>query len=529
VLDLKISGGQILDGTGAPAVRLDVGVTGDTITSVGDLAREPAGATLDAAGLTVAPGFIDMHSHSDWRLFGNRRAESKIRQGVTTEVVGNCGFSPAPVSDQFREEMRGFALHVPPGMDFSWSSLGEFLRRYEDGGLALNVAQLVGHGTLRLAVMGFARRTPSVAELSRMRRLVESAMADGACGLSTGLIYAPGSYAETDEIVEIARGAAHTGFYASHIRGEGATLLDSIAEAIRIGREGRLPVQISHIKAAGRRHWGRVKDALALIDAARAEGLDVTADVYPYTASSTTLRTLLPDSALEGGIEAMLGRLRDPAARARIGEEMSSGPVLARGMGWGDIMIASAPSRPDAQGLRLDEIARRWGKDPIECVFDTLESERGRGYVILFQLDEADLRRALVHPHVMIGSDGSALAATGPLADGKPHPRSYGTFPRVLGRYARDEGLLTLPAAINKMTGMPAARLGLSDRGIIRTGARADLAVFSPGGVADTASYEDPHRYASGVEHVIVNGRLVIKSGEHTGNLPGRVLRPEAG
>ena len=529
MLDLKISGGQVLDGTGAPAVRADVGVTGDSITAVGDLSREPAGETVDATGLTVAPGFIDMHSHSDWRLFANRRAESKIRQGVTTEVVGNCGFSPAPISDEFRGDMDGFALYVGPGMDFSWRSVKDYLRRYEDGGLALNVAQLIGHGTLRLAVMGFARRAPSAKELTRMRSLMESAMADGACGLSTGLIYAPGSYSETPEIVEIARAAARGGFYASHIRGEGATLLDSVAEAIRVGEEGGLPVQVSHIKAAGRPHWGRVKDALALIDAARARGLDVTADVYPYTASSTTIRTLLPDSALEGGIGAMLDRLRDPAARARIRDEMAHGAVLARGVGWGDIMIAYAPSKPEVQGLRLDEIGRRWGKDPVECAFDIIEAEKGKGYVILFQLDEADLRKALVHPHVMIGSDGSSLAATGPLSEGKPHPRSYGTFPRVLGRYARDEGVLTLPAAIHKMTGMPAARLGLKDRGVIRGGAKADVVAFSPGRVADLATYEDPHRYAVGIEHVVVNGRAVVRGGEHTGNLPGRVLRPPAG
>ncbi|MDO8476872.1 MAG: D-aminoacylase [Candidatus Rokubacteria bacterium] len=529
MLDLKISGGQVLDGTGAPAVRADVGVTGDSITAVGDLSREPAGETVDAAELIVAPGFIDMHSHSDWRLFANRRAESKIRQGVTTEVVGNCGFSPAPVSDEFREDMQGFALYVGPGMDFSWRSVKDYLRRYEDDGLALNVAQLIGHGTLRLAVMGFARRAPSAKELARMRSLMESAMAEGACGLSTGLIYAPGSYSETPEIVEIARGAARGGFYASHIRGEGATLLDSVAEAIRVGEEGGLPVQVSHIKTAGRPHWGRVKDALALIDAARARGLDVMADVYPYTASSTTIRTLLPDSALEGGIGAMLGRLRDPAARARIRDEMAHGAVLARGVGWGDIMIAYAPSKPEVQGLRLDEIGRRWGKDPVECAFDIIEAEKGKGYVILFQLDEADLRKALVHPHVMIGSDGSSLAATGPLSEGKPHPRSYGTFPRVLGRYARDEGVLTLPAAIHKMTGMPAARLGLKDRGVIRPCAKADVVAFSPGRVADLATYEDPHRYAAGIEHVIVNGRAVVRGGEHTGNLPGRVLRPAMG
>jgi len=529
VLDLKITGGQVLDGTGAPSFSADVGITGDSISVVGALSREPAGQTVDAAGLTVTPGFIDMHSHSDWRLFANRRAESKIRQGVTTEVVGNCGFSPAPVSDEFRQDMQGFALYVPPGMDFSWRSVKEYLGRYEDEGLALNVAQLIGHGTLRLAVMGFARRAPSAKELGRMRSLMESAMADGACGLSTGLIYAPGSYAETPEIVEIARGAASGGFYASHIRGEGSTLLEAVAEAISVGCDSGLPVQVSHIKAAGRPHWGRVQDALALIDGARAKGQDVMADVYPYTASSTTIRTLLPDSALEGGIDAMLGRLRDRAARARIREEMAHGPVLARGVGWEDIMIAYAPSRPEAQGLRLDEIGRRWGKDPVECAFDIIEAEQGKGYVILFQLDEADLRRALVHPHVMIGSDGSSLAAAGPLSEGKPHPRSYGTFPRVLGRYARDEGVLTLPVAVHKMTGMPAARLGLKDRGILRKGAKADVVAFSPERVADPATYEDPHRYARGIAHVIVNGRMVIKDGEHTGGLPGRVLRPASG
>ena len=296
MLDLKITGGRLIDGTGAPARRGDVGVTGDAITAVGDLAREPAGRTIDASGRTVAPGFIDMHSHSDWRLWDNRRAESKIRQGVTTEVVGNCGFSPAPVSDQFRAEMKGFALYLPAGMDFSWKSVREYLARYEGDGVALNVAQLIGHGTLRLAAMGFARRPPTAAEQAAMERMMDEAMADGAYGLATGLIYAPGSYAATEEIIGIARRAAGgRGFYASHIRGEGATLLDAVAEAIRVGREGGLPAQVSHVKAAGRPNWGRVADALALIDAARAQGQDVMGDVYPYTASSTTLRTLLPD------------------------------------------------------------------------------------------------------------------------------------------------------------------------------------------------------------------------------------------
>jgi N-acyl-D-amino-acid deacylase len=527
VLDVKIVGGQVLDGTGAPARRADVGLTGDRITTVGDLAAEPAGRTIEAAGRIVTPGFIDMHSHSDWRLWGNRRAESKIRQGVTTEVVGNCGFSPAPVSDEYRSEMAGFALYVPPGMDFSWRSVRDYLARYENEGVALNVAQLIGHGTLRLAAMGFARRPPTAGEQRAMERMMDEAMADGAWGLATGLIYAPGSYATTEEIIGIARRAAGRGFYASHIRGEGATLLDAVAEAIRVGREGGLPAQVSHIKAAGRPNWGKVADALALIDAARAQGQDVMADVYPYTASSTTLRTLLPDWVLEGGIDAMLKRLADPRDRERIRRELTGGGEgLLRGLEWSDIMVAYAPSRPEAQGRRLAEIASARGEDPLDAAIELIVAEQGKGYMILFQLDEADLRRALAHPHVMIGSDGSALAAEGPLAVGKPHPRSYGTFPRVLGRYARDEGALTLPEAVWKMTGLPARRLGLVDRGVLAPGAMADVVVFDAPTVADRATYEDPHRYAAGIGHVLVNGRVVVADGQHTGALPGRVLRP---
>ncbi len=528
MLDIKIAGGQLIDGTGAPARGGDLGIAGDAIAEIGDLSREPAGRTLSAAGLAVMPGFIDMHSHSDWRLWANPRAESKIRQGVTTEVVGNCGFSPAPVSDEFREEMKGFALYLPPGMDFSWRGMGDYLRRYGDLGVALNVAQLVGHGTLRLAAMGFARRAPTARELVTMERLMDESMAAGAYGLATGLIYAPGSYAATEEIVAVARrAAARGGFYASHIRGEGPTLLDAVSEAIRVGREGGLPVQVSHIKAAGRPNWGKVKDALALIDAARADGLDVMADVYPYTASSTTLRTLLPDWALEGGIEAMLARLADASVRARIRAELMGGSaILTRGLGWEDIMVAYSPARPEAQGRRLSEIAAAWNQDPLDAAIELIAAERGKGYMILFQLDEPDLRRALGHPQVMIGSDGSALAVEGELGQGKPHPRSYGTFPRVLARYVREQALLPLEEAVAKMTGLPARRLGLRDRGVLAVGAKADIVALDPARVQDLATYEEPHQYPTGIAYVLVNGRVVIEGGEHTGALPGRVLSP---
>jgi len=530
VFGLKIEGATVIDGTGAEGGRADVGVSDDVIAAVGDLSRESAGSTLRAAGRVLAPGFIDMHSHSDWRLWENRRAESKIRQGVTTEVVGNCGFSPAPVATEFLDDLRGFALYVPTGMDFRWRSVGEYLRAFDADGTALNVVQLVGHGTLRIATMGFARRAPDVKELARMQRLMGDAMEDGAWGLSTGLIYAPGSYAATEEIVEIARVAGrHRGFYASHIRGEGATLLDAVTEAIRVGREGDLPVQVSHIKAAGRPNWGKVAQALALIDAARAEGLDVMADVYPYTASSTTLRTLLPDWALEGGVDAMMKRLADPEVRGRIRSELEApvtGQSLLDRIGWENIMIAYCARRKDAEGKRLSELGAARGLDPLEAALELIVDEAGKAYMILFQLDEADLRRALVHPIVMIGSDGSSLAPYGPLGAGKPHPRSYGTFPRVLGEYAREQRVLGLPEAVHKMTGLPARRLGLRDRGVVRVGAKADLVVFDGKRVADQATYEEPHRYPVGVEHVLVNGRLVIKDGEHTGSLPGRLLTP---
>jgi N-acyl-D-amino-acid deacylase len=529
MLDLKIDGATVVDGTGRPGSRTDVGVRDETIAAVGDLSREPAGRTLNASGRVLAPGFIDMHSHSDWRLWGNRRAESKIRQGVTTEVVGNCGFSPAPTSAEYLDELRAFALFVPTGMDFSWRSVGEYLKAFDREGTALNVVQLVGHGTLRVAAMGFARRAPTAAELKTMQRLMTDAMNDGAWGLSTGLIYAPGSFATTDEIVTIARSAArYRGFYASHIRGEGATLLDAIREAIQVGREAQIPVQISHVKAAGRPHWGKVADALALIDAARAEGLDVMGDAYPYTASSTSLRTALPDWALEGGVSAMLERLKSAEMRERIRTDMQrpGGHSIMDRMGWENVMIAWCPKRKDAEGKRVSQIAAARNLEPIDAVFELLRDAEGVASMILFQLDEADFRRVITHPAIMVGSDGSALATSGEMSVGKPHPRSYGTFPRVLGHYARDERLLSLPDAVHKMTGLPARRLGLRDRGEIRPGARADLVVFDPRRVADQATYEDPHRYPAGIEQVLVNGRFVIKDGAHTGSLPGRVLTP---
>jgi N-acyl-D-amino-acid deacylase len=529
MLDVKIEGGTVVDGTGTVGGRTDVGIRDEVIVALGDLSRESAGRALNASGKVVTPGFIDMHSHSDWSLWANRRAESKIRQGVTTEVVGNCGFSPAPASTERLDDLRGFALALPRGLDFRWRSIEEYLDAFDEHGTALNVVQLVGHGALRIAAMGFARREPTGEEQREMERLLGAGMEAGAWGLSTGLIYAPGSFATTGEIVALAHVAArHRGFYASHIRGEGATLLDAIAEAIRVGREADLPVQVSHIKSAGRPNWGNVPKALALVDAAVADGTDVMADVYPYTASSTLLRTLLPAWALEGGVEAMKRRLAEVDTRARIHGELTVSPAgqsLVDRVGWDNVMIASCPRRTEAEGRRLSELARTWRMDPFDVAAELLAGDDGQAHVVMFQLDERDLRHALGHTRVMIGSDGSSLAPYGELGAGRHHPRSYGTFPRVLGHYVREERLLSLPQAVHKMTGLPARRLGLRDRGVIRVGAKADLVVLDPRTVADVATYEDPHRYPRGVDYVLVNGRFVIRAGEHTGNLPGRLLR----
>jgi N-acyl-D-amino-acid deacylase len=529
MLDVKIEGATVVDGTGTAGGRTDVGIRDEEIVALGDLSREPAGRTLNAAAKVVTPGFIDVHSHSDWSLWANRRAESKIRQGVTTEVVGNCGFSPAPVATERLDDLRGFALARPSGLDFRWRSMEEYLDAFDAHGTALNVVQLVGHGALRIATMGFANREPTAEEQRDMERLLAAAMEAGAWGLSTGLVYPPGSYARTGEIVALARVAArHRGFYASHIRGEGATLLDAVAEAIRVGREADLSVQVSHIKAAGRPNWGNVPQALALVDAAVADGIDVLADVYPYTASSTLLRTLLPAWALEGGLGVMKQRLAEAGTRARIREALTvlpAGQSLVDRVGWDNVMISSCPRRREAEGRRLSELAATWRLDPFDVAAELLETDDGQAHVVMFQLAERDVRQALVHERVMIGSDGSALAPYGELGAGRHHPRSYGTFPRVLGFYVREQRLLSLPQAVHKMTGLPAQRLGLRDRGVIRVGAKADLVVLDPRTVGDVASYEDPHRYPRGIEHVLVNGRFVVRDGEHTGSLPGKLLR----
>jgi N-acyl-D-amino-acid deacylase len=524
MLDLLIKGGTVVDGTGAPGRRADVAIAGDRIEAVDVLPDAGAARVIDATGHVVAPGFVDMHSHADFVLPGLPTADSKVHQGFTLEVVGNCGASPAPLTAARRQDVIDTSgLTVPP-LRWDWTSFRSYLDGLTRQGLSINVAPLVGHGTVRLLVMGPGDARPTADQLRAMETEVRRAMDEGAFGLSTGLIYAPGVFADTDEIVGLARAAGEArGFYASHIRGEGETLLPAIAEAILVGRRAAIPVEISHLKATGRENWPKMAQAIELIEAARADGLDVTADMYPYPAGSTGLTALLPPWAHAGGREPLLARLSDPTDRARLLAALD-GPGLARNAGWDGIVISGCPARTEYEGQTVARIAAGLGRPPGEAVLEILRQARADADMILFSMSEENVALGLRRPWVMIGSDGEGRAAHGPYGAGKPHPRNYGTCPRVLGHYVRDQGLLPLPEAIRKMTSLPAAKLGLRDRGRLERGAVADVVVFDPATVADTATFAEPHRYPRGIPWVLVNGEPVIAAGQHSGSRPGRVL-----
>ena len=521
VYDLLILNGHILDGTGNPWFKADVGLVGDRIEAVGKLVREKADRRINAEGCIVAPGFIDIHSHSDVPLLVDPRAESKIHQGVTTEVVGNCGNSAAPMNNAVRKYRERYARSaVGDDFQFDWRTMADYLARLDRQGVAVNVAPLVGHGTVRHNIMGYEAREPTDSELGRMRRLVDAAMREGAWGISTGLIYPPSVYAKTDEIVELAKTSArHGGIYASHIRGEGETLLDAVGEAIEVGERSGAPVEIAHFKASGKAYWGKTRESHRLVEEARARGVDVTFDQYPYIASSTGLSSVLPHWAHEGGAEKMMERLRDPATRKRLEAEGRTD------RDWSEIMVVYVKSNQKYIGKRITEIAEMEGKEPADAAFDLLLAEDTQVQTVMFGLGEEDVRFVMRSPYMMVGSDGSAVSPKGILGKGQPHPRYYGTFPRVLGHYARDEGIITLQEAVRKMTSAPAQRMGFKDRGLLREGYKADIAVFDPLRVKDEATFTDPHRFASGIPYVLVNGTVVINKGKQTSALPGKTLK----
>jgi len=486
--DLLIRGANVFDGTGAAPRRLDVAVSGERIAALGEL-EGGAGVVVDASGLALAPGFIDVHSHDDFAVLLNPEMDFKLMQGVTTDVVGNCGMGAAPF-----EAGRVFAQIFHPGRTLpDWTGYARFMDAIASCAASLNVAVLLRPATLRAAAMGADKRAPDPAELGRMRADLREGLEAGAVGFSTGLIYEPGRHARTAELIELAREMRDVGgLYATHMRDEGAGLLDSIRETLEIGESGGVPVQISHHKAAGRENWGLVGDSLRLIETAARNGLDVTADQYPYTRSSTVL------AAIASGLSSDAGGVGRASAE--------------------DVWVASSPGHPDYEGRTIGELAKRWRLDPRAAAERVLSEEPG-AFAVMLSMDEADVCTVMQHPTTMIGSDGI------PTEGGKPHPRLYGTFARVLGRYVREQGLLRLEEAVNRMTGLPAAKFGLVDRGEIRPGAWADMVLFDPETVLDTATYEDPRRYPDGIRDVFVNGVAVVRDGAHTGARPGRVLR----
>ncbi|MGH9531737.1 MAG: TonB family protein [Terriglobales bacterium] len=532
--DVLIRNGRVVDGSGNPWVYADVGIRGDRIVFVG---RAPASAsaqrTIDATGLVVAPGFIDMLGQSEISLLIDPRAVSKITQGITTEITGE-GSSVAPLDDRLAREARKLERLERLGIPVDWRSFDQYFARLAKQGAGINLGTFVGAAQVRRMVIGDADRAPTSKELARMEALVDEAMRQGAMGVSSSLIYAPGSYAKTEELIALARMAArHGGIYASHIRNESDGILEALDEAFRIGRDAGLPVEIWHLKTAGKQNWGRMGEVLMRIEQARAGGLDVTADQYPYIASSTTLSACIPPKYQTGGTEDFLARLRDPAQRAAMrkdiltlhGSDFDNTWLGVKGPEG--ILIASVPdpALKKYEGKNMAEIAAMQNKDPMEAMFDLVLAGEDRVGAVYFEMNEDDVRLALRHRWVAINNDSQAASPEGPLGESKTHPRAYGSFPRILGKYVRDEKLLPLEDAIRKFTSLPAQRMKLKDRGLLREGYFADVTIFDPATVRDLATFEDPHRTSVGIEYVFVNGVLALEKGKVTGKLGGRPLR----
>lgn len=496
--DLLIRNGRVLDGSGRSAFPADVAVRNGRIVAIGQLAHLRATRTLDAKQQIVAPGFIDVHAHIEGNLFGNRSANNYVHDGVTTVVTGNCGGSA--------------------------DSLAAFFARIEDGGSSINVASLVGHNTVRRQVLGLAHRDVTADEQRRMELLVEQAMKDGAVGLSTGLIYLPGLYSTTDEVVGLARAAArHRGLYASHIRNEGNRVVEAINEALAIGRAAGMPVQISHFKVSAPANWGRSRETLALVEQARAGGMDVTIDQYPYTASSTTLDVMLPDWAVAGGAGDIRQRLADPVQRQRIAAEMLANAHRNQRADFSYAVVARHRTDASFNGQSIAAINRGKGRpatleSEIETILDLLMV--GGAQMVFHGMNEDDVRVILRYPHNMVGADGGVQDG-----QGLPHPRSYGTNARILGKYVREEQVIPLEEAVRRMTSLAAQRFQLNDRGLLREGYAADIVIFDPQQVIDRATYDNPHQFPAGISDVLVNGQLVVDAGQHTGVRSGVALK----
>lgn len=522
-----IRGGKVFDGAGNPWRMADIGIQGDTITHIGDLSHAKAEKEIDAKGMAVAPGFIDIHTHSDIPLMIDGGGQSHIQQGVTTNVIGNCGTGSAPLSETMA---KGDFSRTFAQIGSEWRSMQEYMTLLEERGLSVNVASLVAQGNVREAVMGYAEGPANDEQLDAMRALVREAMEAGCFGISTGLIYTPSVYAETQELIELTKeAAAYGGGYYSHIRGENDTVLAAAAEAIEIGQQANTYVQIAHLKTMGEHMWGTSVQLLEMIEQARQDGVDVTFDQYPFNASACGLSAALPPWAHVGGIEAMRERLRNAETRERIKQDILNGvdgwTSIHKGVGWERIIVTGCYYDHTVDGKSIAEIAELWGMDGFEALFKLLEAADRRIDIIYFTIGDEDLERIMQSPYMMVGSDSSAVSIERALERGKPHPRGFGSFVRVLGHYVREKQVLTLEEAIRKMTSAPAKRLGLSDRGLLWPGLKGDIVVFDPDRVADQGTYTDPAQYAAGIKAVLVNGRLTVYEGEHLGVQAGCVLR----
>jgi len=526
--DLLITNARIIDGTGAASTAGAVAVRGGRIAAFGQVSG-PAVRTIDAGGKVVAPGFIDAHSHSDFSLLVDGNAESKIRQGVTTEVIGESGSvaprkPPPPGEDS--PDTRGTGLRP------SWTDFSGYFAEVTQSKISVNLLSYIGLGQVREFVMGNDDRAPTADELARMTRLVADSMKEGAYGVATGLIYSPNAYAKLDELIALSKPAAAAGgLYASHLRYDGDKLRDGLEEAIAIGQGAHIPVHIFHFKVTGQKNFGRMKEAIGIVEAAQKRGLEIAADQYPYVASSTGLSQTIPPWAHEGGGAKLADRLKDAETRAKIRKEMDDphpsweNRLISAGT-WHNVQLASIgpAAYKKYEGMRVDDAAKAAGQDPYDFVFALLIAARGNVSCVWYIISEADLKLAMQRPWVSVGSDGSALATTGPLRSGVPHPRNFGTFPRVLGKYVREEHVISLEQAVHKMTGLTASQLHFTDRGLIKNGFAADLVIFDPATVADRATFTDPFQYPVGIETVVVNGRIVLDRGRHTGERPGVVI-----
>jgi dihydroorotase/N-acyl-D-amino-acid deacylase len=527
--DILLLNGTIVDGTGNPWYRADVGIRGDRIAAIRSLRNATAPTIVDVSGQIVSPGFIDMLGQSEFRLLVDGRAMSKISQGITTEITGEGG-SAAPMNERTLAGMKSWMERYNIRID--WTDFEGYFRRLEQSKTAVNLATFVGASQVREYVVGLDDRAPTPGELAEMKQLVRTAMQQGAIGLSTSLIYAPATFAKTDELIELVLAAREFGgIYATHIRDEGDKETQALFEAADIARADSIPVEIWHLKVAGKQNWGKMASVINLINQHRSQGIDMTADVYPYPASATSLSSRVPSWAHDGGDGKLLERLTDPTTRKRIRDEvMGMAPGTDNSFaatGPEGILIASVsnPELKQYEGKRLSDIAREWKKDPVDAMIDFLVRDSVRTGGIFFSMNEEDVQMAVAQPWTSFCTDGGAYATDGPLSTGKPHPRAYGTFPRILGRYVREAKLLSIEDAIRKMTSLPAQRVGLKERGILKTGFYADVVVFDPATVIDKATFENPHQYSAGIHLVLVNGQPVWKEGVFGGNFPGRVLR----